>query len=194
MDRRKAKTRQAIFSAFEHLLAQKHYAKITIEEIINAANVGRSTFYAHFETKDELLHEVCKELFSHVFSTELPIEMTHDFSLQYANLQNRTIHVLYHLRDNRKSIETILSSESSTVFFSYFKPYLIDLMMRCDPPIYAPQCDVPIEFLNNHIAASFFEMIRWWFKNGLQQTPEEMAGYYIAVMQPAAQSVQSCKV
>ena len=68
MDRRQKKTRQAIFNAFTDLLETKPYSTVTVSEIIAAADVGRSTFYSHFETKDDLLRALCAEIFEHVFS------------------------------------------------------------------------------------------------------------------------------
>ena len=81
MDRRQQKTRAAIFEAFTELLAVKSYNKITVQEIIEKANIGRSTFYAHFETRDDLVKALCDDLFQHVFSKALEAEKTHDFSL-----------------------------------------------------------------------------------------------------------------
>lgn len=66
MDRRQLKTRQAIFSAFTKLLETKRYEKITVQEILDEANIGRSTFYAHFETKDEVLPSVFCHLLQHL--------------------------------------------------------------------------------------------------------------------------------
>ena len=66
MDRRQKKTRTSIFNAFIMLLSQQNYNRITVQEIIDKANVGRSTFYAHFETKDDLLKALCEELFGHI--------------------------------------------------------------------------------------------------------------------------------
>ena len=66
MDRRQKKTRTAIFEAFIQLLSEGDYAQITVGQIIDRADVGRATFYAHFETKDFLLRELCRENSPHI--------------------------------------------------------------------------------------------------------------------------------
>ena len=71
MDRRQRKSRQAIFRTFTELLKKENYPKITVQQIIDLADVGRTTFYTHFETKDALLESFCAEIFEHVFSEGL---------------------------------------------------------------------------------------------------------------------------
>lgn len=55
MDRRVRKTREALYSAFVSLIVERGYDAISVQHIIDAADVGRTTFYAHFKSKEELL-------------------------------------------------------------------------------------------------------------------------------------------
>ncbi len=54
-DRRTQRTQQALLDALIDLLKVRHYDAISVKDIIEKANVGRSTFYAHYQTKDDLL-------------------------------------------------------------------------------------------------------------------------------------------
>src|SRR5258707_15771051 len=54
MDRRVARTRATLQRALNALTLKKGYEAITIEDICEAANVGRSTLYAHYTGKDDL--------------------------------------------------------------------------------------------------------------------------------------------
>jgi len=56
-ERRIERTREAIFGAFRDLVLTRGYEKTTVFEVIDRANVGRSTFYEHFENKEHLLGE-----------------------------------------------------------------------------------------------------------------------------------------
>jgi AcrR family transcriptional regulator len=48
MDRRAARTRRALHGALMSLILRKGYEAITVQDIIDEADVGRSTFYAHY--------------------------------------------------------------------------------------------------------------------------------------------------
>jgi AcrR family transcriptional regulator len=54
MDRRVARTRTMLQHALISVIRKKDYEAITISDICDAANVGRSTFYAHYTSKDDL--------------------------------------------------------------------------------------------------------------------------------------------
>ena len=69
MDRRQKRTREAIFNAFTLLLAKENYNQISVQQIIDTANIGRTTFYSHYETKESLLEDLCGELFGHIVDT-----------------------------------------------------------------------------------------------------------------------------
>lgn len=179
MDRRQKKTRDAIFQALCKLLERKHFNSITVQEIIDEANVGRSTFYAHFETKDVLLKEMCTEIFDHIFSHELQSEASHDFSKYDEGLEVKLTHLLYHLKDNKGNVLGILSGDSGELFMRYFKEYLSQ-MFRAYPACIRD--DVPEQFAVNHLVGSFAEAVKWWIQTKMQDSPEILADHYLKVI------------
>ena len=185
MDRRQQKTRAAIFSAFEHLLAQKKYSKITIKDIIDQANVGRTTFYEHFETKDALLSEMCSHLFHHIFSPENEGEAGHNFPLSQGDSKTVVTHILYHLQDGGSGMLKLMCGESSEIFLFYFRSYLQEMVLPfLTSGLEQKNRNVPESFLENHITGSFLNMVQWWFHRGMQESPEDLAAYFLSVIEP----------
>lgn len=179
MDRRQQKTREAIFRALSNLLQQKNFNNITVQEIIEEANVGRSTFYAHFETKDSLLDALCETIFGHIFSEVLSTEEHHDFSKENRTLTDKLTHLLYHLMEQKEDITSVLSIESSDIFLGYFKKYSEKLFTgyKTDFPDNIPQ-----DFIINHYVSSFAEAVKWWVNEKMKTSPEKVVCYYMALI------------
>lgn len=185
MDRRQQKTRTAIFSAFTSLLAEKSYSKITVQEIIDAANVGRTTFYAHFETKDDLLKELCEELFGHIIGSAMDCTHTHGLYSDGSAPKSVFCHLLQHLQENDRNIIALLSCESSEMFLRFFKDSLNELVRsQFINQNRKANTDIPEDFLINHISGSFVEMVLWWIRGHRKQTPEDLDRYFRAVIEP----------
>jgi AcrR family transcriptional regulator len=64
LDRRIERTRNALVESFNRLFFERGYDHFTVGDIVERANVGRSTFYEHFRSKDEILAETIKYPFS----------------------------------------------------------------------------------------------------------------------------------
>lgn len=183
MDRRQRKTREAIFKAFTQLLSEKDFSKITVGEIIERADVGRATFYSHFETKDFLLKEFCEELFCHIFDVEMGEGQKHRHIFDCDGAESVFLHLFQHLQKNDNNILALLFSKNDELFLRYFRDNLKDLV-KSHLFLFETKRDknLPESFWENHIAATFVETIRWWVDNGMKESPEVITGYFFNVI------------
>lgn len=176
MDRRQKRTREAIFHAFTALLSEKDFERITVGEIIQRADIGRATFYSHFETKDFLLKALCEELFSHIFHG---IYTGNSRIFDCDAPDSVFLHLLQHLHRNDNGILTLLSCRNNDLFLRYFKTGLEQLVIT-QLPDFLPRKNpaLPEDFWVHHIASTFVETVRWWIDHKMQQSPETIAEYF----------------
>lgn len=179
MDRRQRKTREAIFTAFIQLLAEKAYNRITAGEIIERADVGRATFYAHFETKDFLLKALCEELFCHVFDAAGPTQVAHHHIFACDAPDSAFLHLFQHLQKNDNHILELLAGQNNELFLRYFKDNLYALV-ESQSALFEERKNsaLPENFWKNHIVTTFVETVRWWVDNGMQESPEKITEYF----------------
>ena len=179
MDRRQRKTRESIFKAFIELLSTKNFSQITVGEIIKQADVGRATFYAHFETKDFLLKELCEELFCHIFDAESnePTDHRHIFDCDAPN--SVFLHLFQHLQRNDNNILELLSCPNNELFLRYFKINL-QLLIVSQLSLFETRKSekLPDSLWVSHIASTFVETVKWWIDNGMEESPELITEYF----------------
>ena len=189
MDRRQRKSREAIFEAFTLLLSGKNYNRISVQEIIDAADVGRTTFYAHFETMDFLLKELCAELFNHIIDTAMGLPHGH-YHYSCGNAKDSVfLHLLRHLQENDRNILGLLSSQNNEIFLRYFKSDLKKLILTqyADKGL-LKKAKLPTDYLVNHISSSFVETVDWWLSQGMKENPEIITEYFLSVIEPILES------
>jgi len=175
-------------------MATKHYQQVTVAQIIERADIGRSTFYAHFETKDDLLQDMCRDMFAHVFEGVNDRCETHG-ELQTADLEGKLAHLLYHLRDTHDGICGKLVKEGEPHFTSYFDQQLSMLIEREAPrtpgheaprtPTHAtpaPSAEVPGDLTAEIRTAAFLRTVSWWFEHDATSAPEDVAHWFCMVM------------
>ena len=183
MDRRQRKTREAIFSAFSSLAAEKDFMHITVGEIIERADVGRATFYAHFETKEFLLREFCHELFCHIFDTAEE-NCSHRHIFDCCAEDKVFLHLFRHLMQNDNNILTLLFSENNELFIAYFKRELEALVLRSTFEIkFDKEAAVPQELWKSYVVSAFTETLRFWYDGGRKDSPETVYRYFIKLIQ-----------
>ena len=183
MDRRQRKSREAIFRAFTNLLTKKDFDKITVGEIIEEADVGRATFYSHFETKDFLLKDFCEELFCHIFDAEKKDGNGHTHIFSCDDSDTAILHLFCHLQKNDNNVLALLSSRNNELFLRYFKNNLYSLV---ESHLYmfeaTENLGVPQKFWLNHIVSTIITTLKWWIDEGMKESPEKLTEYMFSVL------------
>ena len=166
MDRRMQKTQDSIFNAFDELITQKEYSKISVTEIIQKANIGRSTFYDHFETKEYLLESKCNILFDHIFTNASSLSESHINS--YTNVVE---HILWHIEEEQKVIRGILKSEGAVIFFNFFQIELYKLLEEYNIVIFQNEN----KYYEHFIIKTFLNLIDFWVLNFCDEDVETIS-------------------
>ena len=171
MDRRIIRSRKMILAAYEKLLAVKAPSKITVEEILDEANVGRSTFYAHFDTKDALMSEMLVDIFKHTMNVE-NAESGHDFQGKVGVSEQMT-HILYHLQDQKERLAPLFDGKNADMFWSALKSQLEPIVQSSlDHWRTKRNSQVPDALLVAHVASTYIEVARWWFAENADASPQ----------------------
>lgn len=185
-DRRIMRTRQSIRNALIELMLEKPYEKITIQEIIDRANVGRATFYNHYRDKDDLLLRGVAE-FARRQEGEDSIQESDDQTPQPPALNTvETAGMFRHSQQNKKihqvlfkrNRENVIIEEISAVLYARVEEQLAQLKKPAADPV------VPLPILAHFLSGGLWSLINWWHENNFPYTPEEMDEFFQQIAMP----------
>lgn len=175
MDRRQKKSRTAIFRAFTELLCEYRLEQITVSRVIERADVGRATFYAHFETKDALTLAFCQDLFCHIFDSIRENCEDHVHLFRCESTDSVFIHLCKHLQNNDHQILRMLVCQGDNYFVYVFKEELKKLFRSC-PEIMEDQRvgEISVDFWLEYLTNAFLGVISWWHSHGLALSAQQI--------------------
>ena len=171
-DRRVRRTKQRLNDALESLIVEKGYDKITVQDLIDRADVGRSTFYAHYETKDDLL----------VSWTQLADEIELPMAQEPTDAESimPSLALFRHLAEYHHLYKAMIGSGGIDIVTEMVHSRLLrhaksELERRLDAN---DQTTIPIEVRAGFLASSLLALLTWWLDNDMPYPPESMDQMY----------------
>ena len=165
-DRRTARTEAAVISAFERLLDERGYARMTVQEILNAADVGRATFYAHFKGKEGVMEAFVSGVIRHV-ATPVRAELGHDFTGR-DGMAAQVEHALRHVAEHGHAVRALLLGGGSPEFVEAMREAAFGRLRQV----------VETDYEARFLTGALVETIVWWVETGYAEDPHLLAKSY----------------
>jgi AcrR family transcriptional regulator len=187
IDRRVSRTRRNLQDALFALILEKGYDSVTVEEITNRADLGRTTFYLHYHDKEDLLMQAVRSLVDGL------MERLAQYPLESLKLRSQTATgelllpiislAFQHVEQNADLYRVVLRGEGTYAavrrvrqILSQAIADLIQHFVTRNHVVLNPQ--VPLDVFLNSLAGAWIGLITWWLEEDLPYPPEQMAIMY----------------
>lgn len=186
-DRRIQRTRTLLHQALGSLIREKAYDRISVADILARAKVSRSTFYVHFQDKDDLLVSSMRAL---LFET---LTMEGDASRGIAErMASFGLPLFTHIHQHRRSANTRLGERGRAILHQHLRHVLsewIEQTMEAGrQQSRSRRSTVPAELLAQHVASTFVLVLHWWLDRGTTTSPAEANELFRALVMPVLRS------
>lgn len=184
-DRRVQRTKTSLRAALIGLAREKPYDSIAVKEILDRANVGRSTFYAHFRDKKDLLESGIHEMLRSVHGRPRvrdALEQVIAFSLP----------ILEYVNQHRRADGPKMMRAGRIVMHDHLRDVLADLIAedialvirgRRSPP------RMPADLVARHVASTFVLVLNWWVDGEAALTPREVDARFRSLVVPTLEAL-----
>lgn len=183
-DRRVRRSRRMMHEALRALILEKGYDGVTVQDVIDRADVGRTTFYAHFRDKDDLLASGLQEMREAVEQMVTPLT-THGNDSERAFGFTRAL--FEHAAGHRSEFRALSRSRNEDLMRTSLQEGLTSLVQATmdramrhhrTPPL------VPVEIVTHYVVSALLSLLMWWLDNNLPYPAEQMAQMFERLTRP----------
>ena len=174
MDRRTARTRGMLQHALNSLILKKGYEAITIKDICATANVGRSTFYAHYTSKDDLKRSGLEPL------RRLLVDRQTEALAAAGDIRDRSfgfsLAMFEHARDHRDYYRALVGNRGGTVSLGTIRRILSDLVrdeLAETADKNSPHA-IPRELVVQFVVGAYMAVLTSWLDGGAKLPPQRI--------------------
>lgn len=183
-DRRIQKTKKLLHEALGELIREKPYDEIIVQEILDRANVGRSTFYTHFRDKDELLVSGIHDLLESVHASE-GLSST---GKQYERIIGFGLPVFEHIYQHRRAGAAMMVAGGRAVVHERLQRIVAErIASEVRKHVegrrrHARQ--IPPDLLVQYLASTFVLVLTWWTESRNPLSPKEVNALFRTLIMP----------
>ena len=174
MDKRVERTRELLQKALMELIAERGYDSITIQDIVDRANLGRTTFYLHYNSKDELFMS-CHEAVIREFHLGLLHPLTRE-ELLSPQIPTQMTSAYRHLEEGRALLYPIFHGRDSQLILRQIRDRSArEIEMNLRSIFGEAESSIPFEMLANYLIGAQIALMQWWLEKRRTHTAESLA-------------------
>jgi AcrR family transcriptional regulator len=184
-DRRIQRSRDALHQALVALVLEKGYEAVTIKDIVERANVGRSTFYAHYDSKEDLLTNGLAELRA-LLTARQRAALAEEGDVGQRCL-GFSLALFEHAQSFRDIYRVLVGERGSAIVMNRMRALLADLVSQ-DLAAIAPAANdgqIPRSALIQFVVGALMSVLAWWMDRKSRLSPAEVDTIFRRLTIPA---------
>lgn len=188
-DRRVRRSQRMLHEALRSLIVEKGYDRVTVQDVIDRADVGRATFYAHFRDKDDLLMSGLEEMRQSLQQQLATFPRTRGDRLGDGLGFTRVL--FDHAEGHRRDYRALVGSRIGGLILTSVQKELTSLIRaHLDETVARRRVKpvVPVEIITHYVVSALLSLLTWWLDNDLPYTGEQMAQMFERLTRPAVAS------
>jgi AcrR family transcriptional regulator len=167
-DRRVRRTRRTLQDALVALVVERGYDRITVQDLLDRADVGRSTFYAHFRDKDALFQSCFDDL-----RDDLQRQLGGTDPHGPPAGPTPSVGVIFdHAHRHRQVYRAVCGRPGGTMVTRHLHRLICDLVRG---HLGAVGTGLPVDVVAEYHAGALLAVLVWWVRNDFPYAPAEMS-------------------